>query len=106
MWEILFYFILVVGLGALAVVALGIVLWRERRGARGHAPPWQTVIVMGKRGHHPLSIARATGLAQDVVRIVLAPVSPDSPPSRGNSFRPRRARDPESVGPDRPRPRP
>lgn len=94
---------LAASIGALAVVALGVVLWRERRGARGHRAPWHSVIVMSKRGHHPLSIARATGLAQDVVRIVLAPVSAEAPPSGGNSFRPPSARGAEMPRPERPR---
>jgi hypothetical protein len=78
---------LVGAIAAAAVVALVGLRWRERRAARGHDLPWRQVIELGKQGQHPLSIARATGVPQDVVRIVLAPVSPDSSVGRGNSFR-------------------
>ena len=42
---------------------------------------------MGKQGRSAATIARAIGLPQDAVRIVLAPVAVDSSLPRGNSFR-------------------
>jgi membrane protein implicated in regulation of membrane protease activity len=69
---------------AAATVAL---LWRERRRRAGHGEPWRTVVSLGKQGRPISVIARDTGLTQDAVRIVLAPVAFDPSFPRGNSFR-------------------
>lgn len=71
--------------GALALTGLVWVLERKRRG--GNPAPWQQIIALGKAGRPISVIARQTGVAQDVVRIVLAPVAIDSSVPRGKSFR-------------------
>ena len=75
-------------LAGLAVVAGVAVFLTRTRGRRrsGYAEPWRTVIQMGRQGRSPSAIAQATGLPQDAVRIVLAPVQVESF-QRGNSFR-------------------
>ncbi len=75
-------------LTGIAVVAGAAVFLTTKRGRRrsGHAEPWRTVIQMGRQGRSPSAIAQATGLPQDAVRIVLAPVQVESF-QRGNSFR-------------------
>jgi hypothetical protein len=94
------------GLGAAVLAGVAVVMIRRRRPTGGFAEPWNTVIEMGRRGKSAAAIARATGLPQDAVRIVLAPIPVDqsrlaSP--RGKSFRPasdekRSARSPEQFG--------
>ncbi len=87
--------------GAAVVAALaGLATLRsKRRRLTGEREPWRTVIEMGKRGQSPSAIARRTGLPQDAVRIVLAPVEVDPAFPRGKSFRsssPAPARPPRS----------
>lgn len=79
---------LVATIVAAAFAAVSWMGWRERRLRQGQAAPWDHVIILAKQGRSPMTIARITGLPQDVVRIVLAPVAPDSSASRGKSFRP------------------
>ncbi len=80
--------------GALAAGAavLGLLGLRSKRRRRvGDGEPWRIVVEMGKQGRSPSAIARETGLPQDAVRIVLAPVAVDPSFPRGNSFRPPRS---------------
>ncbi len=74
-------------LAGVAVLAAGAVILTGKRGRRsGYAEPWRTVIQMGRQGRSASAIAQATGLPQDAVRIVLAPVQAEKF-QRGNSFR-------------------
>ena len=68
-------------------------LRRRRRPRTGFAEPWRTVIVLGRQGRSASAIAQVTGLSQDAVRIVLAPVAVDPSLSRGKSFRSSRQAD-------------
>ncbi len=82
----------VVGGLAAALLCLGVALigvrrWRARRPRAGLGEPWRTVIEMGRKGQNAGMIARATGLSQDAVRIVLAPVAAERIDPRGKSFR-------------------
>lgn len=80
-------------IGAIAaglVVPLGaFVLIRRRRSSSrgGFGEPWRTVIEMGRQGRNPATIAQATGLPQDAVRIILSPVAMEPSFPEGNSFR-------------------
>ncbi len=62
-------------------------LARRRRPRAGFGEPWRTVVELGRQGSSASAIARRTGLSQDAVRIVLAPVAVDPSRSRGKSFR-------------------
>ncbi len=73
--------------GLLLAGGLVQLLRRRRRSTAGFAEPWRTVIVLGRQGRSASAIAQATGLSQDAVRIVLAPVAVDPSLSRGKSFR-------------------
>lgn len=72
--------------GTALILALALVAWR-RRAAAGAGEPWRTVIQMGRQGRNAIEIARATGLPQDAVRIVLAPVAVDRAVPDGKTFR-------------------
>lgn len=80
----------VAGLAGAFVVLGGVLVairrWRRRPRA-GFAEPWRTVIELARKGQNAGAIARATGLSQDAVRIVLAPVAVDQIDPRGKSFR-------------------
>jgi uncharacterized membrane protein len=94
-WEV------VVALAALAaVLGLAAIRW-DRRRQRGEAEPWRTVIQMGREGRSPSVIARRTGLSQDAVRIVLAPIAVDPSFPRGKSFRSTGAAPPSRARSDR-----
>lgn len=91
-------------LAGAAIAATTGLVWRERRRRAGHGEPWRTVITLGKQGRSISVIARDTGLTQDAVRIVLAPVALDPSFPRGNSFR--SSAPPRPVGDTRNQPRP
>jgi hypothetical protein len=78
------------GLVLLGLIGLTVVTVRRRRAAKrqgGHGVPWKSVVTLAKRGQPISLIARQTGLAQDAVRIVLAPIEAETVIDRGSSFR-------------------
>ncbi len=91
-------------LAGVAVLAAGAVIATGRRRHRsGYAEPWRTVIQMAGRGRSASAIAQATGLPQDAVRILLAPVQVEIS-QRGNSFRSSQPADSPRRSDDPPRP--
>lgn len=96
----------VAGIAVAAVILAGLAWWIERRRRLGHGEPWRTVVLLGKQGRSISVIARNTGLPQDAVRIVLAPVSVDPSFPRGNSFRSSAPARPDSPASDQSKRRP
>jgi hypothetical protein len=74
--------------GLLVAAALVMVLVaRRRRRPTGLPEPWRRVVLLGRQGRPPATVARLTRQSQDAVRIVLAPVAVDRPPAEGKPFR-------------------
>lgn len=95
-----------VGLTAGGLLLLGGVVElvrRRRRPKAGFGEPWRTVVLLGREGRSASAIAQVTGLSQDAVRIVLAPVAVDPSLSRGKSFRSSSPTDPTTPPHDPPR---